>query len=324
MPLAMFRPPREKARPGIVWGERIIDLNAASSLMEERERAPSKSPLFKSLEEFLAGGTKAVQRVKRITSWVREQISGSTRPLAGLKAMLFESQKVRLLPPLSCPPKILCLARNYASHVREVVSDSPLPKDILVFMKPSTAIIGPEEQIIIPPECEKLDHEVELAVVIGQKGRYIPEEKAMDHVAGYTIFNDISDREYVGQKENPPLVNWFFMKGRDTFAPLGPYLVMKDEIKDPHGLRLRLWVNGDLRQDSLGEEMIFKIPQVLSRISHFVTLEPGDVIATGTPTGTSFSTKKYLRAGDVVECAIEGMGRLRNFIQVKKGDYWKK
>lgn len=324
MPLAMFQPPREKARPGIVWGERIIDLNAASGFMENRERAPGKFPLFKNLEEFLAGGTKAVQRVKRITSWMREQVSGSTRPLAGLKAMLFESQKVRLLPPLSCPPKILCLARNYASHVREVVSDSPLPQDLLIFMKPSTAIIGPEEPIIIPPECEKLDHEVELAVVIGQKGRYIPEEKAMDHVAGYTIFNDISDREYVGQKENPPLVNWFFMKGRDTFAPLGPYLVMKGEIKDPHGLRLRLWVNGELRQDSLGEEMIFKIPRVLSRISRFVTLEPGDVIATGTPTGTSFSTKKYLQAGDVVECAIEGMGRLRNFIQVKKGDYWKK
>jgi len=324
LPLAMFRPPREKARPGIVWGERIIDLNAASGLMEKRGRAPSKFPSFENLEEFLAGGTKAVQRVKRITSWVREQVSGSTRPLAGLKAMLFESQKVRLLPPLSCPPKILCLARNYASHVREVVSDAPLPQDLLVFMKPSTAIIGPEEPVIIPPECEKLDHEVELAVVIGQKGRYIPEEKAMDHVAGYTIFNDISDREYVGQKDNPPLVNWFFMKGRDTFAPLGPYLVMKDEIKDPHSLRLRLWVNGELRQDSLGEEMIFKIPRVLSRISHFVTLEPGDVIATGTPTGTSFSTKKYLRAGDVVECAIEGMGRLRNFIQVKKGDYRKK
>ena len=324
MQLTMFRPGREEARPGIVWGERIIDLNAASRLMEKGERVPNKFLPVKNLEDFLARGAGAVRRAKQVTSWLREQVAGNPRPPAALRAILFESPKVRLLPPLSNPPKILCLARNYASHVREVHKDALLPKDLLIFMKPSTAIIGPEDPIFIPPECKKLDHEVELAVVIGKRGRYIPEEKALDHVAGYTIFNDISDREYVGQKENPRLVNWFFMKGQDTFAPLGPYLVMKDEIKDPHGQRLRLWVNGDLRQDSLGEEMIFKIPHVISRISRFVTLEPGDLIATGTPTGTSFSTKQYLQAGDVVECTIEGMGKLRNFIRVKQGDYRKK
>jgi len=167
-----------------------------------------------------------------------------------------------------------------------------------------------------------LDHEIELAVVIGKKGRYIPSERAMDHVAGYTIINDISDREYIVQKETQR-VNWFFMKAQDTFAPLGPYLVLKDEIKNPHVLRLRLWVNGELRQDS-SEDMIFMIPEIITQISRFVTLEPGDIIATGTPTGTSFSTKQYLKAGDVVECEIDRIGRLKNFIKLEKPVYRKR
>jgi 2-keto-4-pentenoate hydratase/2-oxohepta-3-ene-1,7-dioic acid hydratase in catechol pathway len=119
-------------------------------------------------------------------------------------------------------------------------------------------------------------------------------------------------------------MDWFFMKAQDTFAPFGPYLVLKDEIPDPHALRLRLWVNGELRQDSSGEDMIFKIPEIIAQISCFVTLEPGDIIATGTPTGTSFSTKKYLKAGDGVECEIEGLGKLKNFIKVEEPIYRKK
>jgi 2-keto-4-pentenoate hydratase/2-oxohepta-3-ene-1,7-dioic acid hydratase in catechol pathway len=146
----------------------------------------------------------------------------------------------------------------------------------------------------------------------------------MEHVAGYTILNDISDREYVGKKDPGRMINWFFMKAQDTFAPLGPYLVLRDEIQDPHRLRLRLWVNSRLRQDSRGEEMIFKIPEIISRISRFVTLEPGDIISTGTPMGTSFSTRQYLKEGDVVECEIEGIGRLKNPIQVAKPVYRKR
>lgn len=126
------------------------------------------------------------------------------------------------------------------------------------------------------------------------------------------------------EKARRRLINWFFMKGQDTFAPLGPCLVSKDEIPDPHKLRLRLWVNGELRQDSEGEEMIFKIPQILSRISQFATLQPGDIVSTGTPVGTSFSTKQYLKAGDVVECEIEGIGRLRNVVRVEEAVYRKK
>ena len=143
----------------------------------------------------------------------------------------------------------------------------------------------------------------------------------MEHVAGYTILNDVSDREYSGIHTPTGMVNWFFMKAQDTFAPLGPYLVLKDELKEPHGLRLRLWVNGELRQDSMGEEMIFKIPETLSRTSQFVTLEPGDIIGTGTPMGTAFSTKQFLKGGDVVELEIEGIGRLKNVVRVEEPVY---
>jgi 2-keto-4-pentenoate hydratase/2-oxohepta-3-ene-1,7-dioic acid hydratase in catechol pathway len=259
----------------------------------------------------------------RVEGFVKGQMGGKHRVPPVLRGVVIDLNKVRLLPPIPNPPKILCLARNYVSHAREVAGDAPLPKTLLVFMKPTTAIIGPGESVVVPPDCQQLDHEVELAVVIGKKGRYIPVEKAMDHVAGYTIMNDISDRAYIVQKETQR-VNWFFMKAQDTFAPLGPYLVLKDEIKNPHLLRLRLWVNGELRQDSSGEDMIFKIPEIIAQISRFVTLEPGDIIATGTPTGTSFSTNKYLQDGDMVECEIEGIGRLKNFIKVEEPIYRKK
>jgi 2-keto-4-pentenoate hydratase/2-oxohepta-3-ene-1,7-dioic acid hydratase in catechol pathway len=259
----------------------------------------------------------------RVEDFVKREMERERRVPPLLRGVVTDLNKVRLLPPISNPPKILCLARNYVSHAREVAGDAPLPKTLLVFMKPTTAIIGPGQSVVVPPDCQQLDHEVELAVMIGKKGRHIPVEKAMDHVVGYTIMNDISDRAYIVQKETQR-VNWFFMKARDTFAPLGPCLVLKDEIKDPHLLRLRLWVNGEIRQDSSGEDMIFKIPEIITQISYFVTLEPGDVIATGTPTGTSFSTKKYLRHGDIVECEIEGIGRLRNSIKVEEPIYRKK
>jgi len=320
--LAMFRSGREM-KLGLVWGEKIIDLNGGFQLLRRHSSRPEKERPIPDMKSFLAMGSMAQKRVRRLESFVKKQLAGQGRVAPGWGRLIYGLNQVQILPPLSHPPKILCLARNYVSHAREVTGDTPLPTSLLVFMKPSTAIIGPEDAVVIPPDCQKLDHEVELAVVIGQKGRYIPKEKAMDHVAGYTIINDISDREYIVQKETQR-VNWFFMKAQDTFAPLGPYLVLSDEIKDPHALRLRLWVNGELRQDSSGEDMIFKIPEIIAQISRFVTLEPGDILATGTPTGTSFSTKQYLKGGDVVECEIEGIGRLKNSIRVEEQIYRRK
>ena len=322
MKLAMFRTGRE-TRLGVLSGEKVIDLNGRYPFLRKQPPSPKKALPIQDMKGFLAQGSTAIRFARRVETLVKREMKGKRRVPPVVRGFVIDLNKVRLLPPISNPPKILCLARNYVSHAREVAGDAPLPQSLLVFMKPATAIIGPGDSVVVPPDCQKLDHEVELAVVIGKKGRYIPSEKAMDHVAGYTIINDISDREYIVQKETQR-VNWFFMKAQDTFAPLGPYLVLKDEIKDPHVLKLRLWVNGELRQDSTGEDMIFMIPEIISQISRFVTLEPGDIIATGTPTGTSFSTKQYLKAGDVVECEIEGIGRLKNSIQVKNPGYRKK
>lgn len=318
MKLATFRKGKG-SRLGIVWGDRVIDYNAGARLMSRGGRGSGKALPDVDLRGFLSLGPSAMRVAKKVEAWVGKQSAGKSR--SSLKSWVFDLAEVKLLAPLNNPPKILCLARNYASHIREVSGEDPFPEDLLVFMKPATAIIGPEDPVVIPPECRLLDHEVELALVVGKRGRNIPEEKAMDHLAGYTVLNDISDREYRRMKNPPHHVNWFFMKAQDTFAPLGPFLVGKEEIQDPHTLRLRLWVNGDLRQDSAREEMIFKIPTILSRLSRFVTLEPGDVIGTGTPTGTSFGTQQYLKGGDVVECEIEGIGRLRNVIRVEEPVY---
>jgi len=317
--VATFRHSGQKSL-GIVLGDKIIDLNATRILMRKHRNQPRETIPILDMKSFLARGPAAVRIARQVEAWVKGQVEGNDRVPAAAGRILLDLPKVRLLAPLFDPPKVLCLARNYVSHAREVAGDTPLPTSLLIFMKPRTAITGPGEAVVIPESCQKLDHEVELAVVIGKRGRYIPLERAMDHVAGYTIFNDISDREYIVQKETQR-VNWFFMKAQDTFAPLGPYIVLKDEIKDPHSLRLRLWVNGELRQDSSGEDMIFKIPEIIVQISRFVTLEPGDIIATGTPTGTSFSTKQYLKGGDVVECEIEGIGTLKNSIRVEKEVY---
>ena len=324
MKLAMFKPGREKARPGILWKEKILDLNAACLTLEKKGGGRKPEVLWEDLFDFLGGGERARRKARMALDSVEKGSLDQGRLAKRGGKLLFDLAKVRLLAPLSRPPKILCLARNYVSHVQEVTGSATRPPDTLLFMKPTTAIIGPDDAIVVPPFCQKLDHEVELAVVIGRQGRFIPETAALDHVAGYTILNDVSDREYTGQKDSHRLINWFFMKGQDTFAPLGPCLVSKDEIPDPHKLRLRLWVNGELRQDSEGEEMIFKIPQILSRVSRFVTLQPGDIVSTGTPVGTSFSTKQYLKGGDVVECEIEGIGRLRNVVRVEEAVYRKR
>ena len=305
---------------GVVWGEKIIDLNEGHRMFMKQQGQPGESLPHLDMRGFLSRGPAGLEMAGQVKVWVQEQVQQASRVPAELRSTLLSLEKARILAPISNPPKILCVARNYVSHIREVAQDAPIPKSLLIFMKPSTAIIGPGDSVVIPPDCKKLDHEVELAVVIGKKGRYIPEEMAMNHVAGYTIFNDISDRGHLMQPETQR-VNWFCMKSQDTFGPMGPYIVLTDEIQDPHVLSLRLWVNGELRQDSTGEEMVFKIPQIIAEISRFVTLEPGDVISTGTPTGTSYSSKKYLANGDVVECKIEGIGTLRNSIRVEEPVY---
>lgn len=202
------------------------------------------------------------------------------------------------------PSKIVCIGLNYAKHAAE--SGMAVPTEPVVFFKSTTAICGPFDDVIIPPNSQKTDWEVELAVVIGKKASYIKEENAMDYVAGYALHNDYSEREYQLERGG----QWVKGKSNDNFAPLGPIFVSKDEIADPQNLRLWLSVNGEILQDSNTNDMIFGVKHIVAYLSHFMTLLPGDVISTGTPFGVGLGLKppRYLKSGDVVELGIDNLG----------------
>lgn len=220
---------------------------------------------------------------------------------------LFKPEEVQFCAPVPRPPKIICVGLNYRDHAAE--TNQPLPKTPVLFNKYARAVIGPQEPIVLPQVSEQVDYEAELVVVIGREGKHIPEELAMEYVAGYTILNDVSARDL--QMESG---QWMKGKTCDTFAPMGPWLVTKDEIPDPHGLKIGLRLNGQVMQAGHTGEMIFKIPRLISYLSHLFTLEVGDIIATGTPAGVGFTRQPpvFLRAGDVVEVEIEGIGVLTN------------
>lgn len=213
----------------------------------------------------------------------------------------------RLGCPVSNPSKILCIGLNYAKHARE--TNAPIPTEPILFMKSTTAITGPNDAIMIPKNSVKTDWEVELAFVIGKKASYVDESEAMDYVAGYCLHNDVSEREFQLERGG----TWDKGKGCDTFAPLGPWLVTKDEIADPHNLRLWLKVNDQMMQDGNTDDLIFNLPQLVSYVSQFMTLLPGDIISTGTPAGVGlgFTPPVYLKPGDVVELGIDGLGTSR-------------
>lgn len=202
------------------------------------------------------------------------------------------------------PSKIICVGLNYADHARETGAE--IPQEPILFFKSTTALCGPFDEVIIPKGSTKTDWEVELAIVIGKKAQYVSEADAYDYVAGYCLHNDYSEREYQLERGG----NWSKGKGCDTFAPLGPILVTKDEISDVHNLSMYLDVNGKRFQTSNTDQLIFNVPQVVSYISQFMTLLPGDVISTGTPHGVGLGFKPpiYLKAGDVVTLGIDNLG----------------
>ncbi|WP_420398666.1 fumarylacetoacetate hydrolase family protein [Flagellimonas sp.] len=213
-------------------------------------------------------------------------------------------QDVRLGAPLVRPSKIICVGLNYAKHAAE--SGMDIPEEPLLFFKATSSIVGPNDDVIIPKNSQKTDWEVELAVVIGKKASYVDEESAMDHVAGYTLHNDYSEREFQLERGG----QWVKGKSCDSFAPVGPFIATQDEIKDPHNLDLWLKLNGEMLQNSNTSDFVFDIPTLVSYISSFMTLLPGDIISTGTPAGVGLGLKppRYLKPGDVVELGIEGLG----------------
>ncbi|HXS56379.1 MAG TPA: fumarylacetoacetate hydrolase family protein [Hanamia sp.] len=210
----------------------------------------------------------------------------------------------RLGCPVSRPSKVICIGLNYAKHAKE--TNAAVPTEPILFFKATTSVSGPDDDIMIPRDSVKTDWEVELAVVIGKRASYVEEAEAMDYVAGYCLHNDVSERAFQLERGG----QWVKGKSCDTFAPLGPWLATKDEINDVHNLRLWLTVNGKKMQDGNTDDLIFNIPQLVSYISRFMTLLPGDIISTGTPHGVAMGMNPplYLKPGDVVELGADGLG----------------
>ncbi|MGS2761589.1 fumarylacetoacetate hydrolase family protein [Sinomicrobium sp. M5D2P9] len=243
-------------------------------------------------EDFFEGNG-----IGRLQDWLKENQDKCPEVPAGF----------RFGPVVKRPSKLVCIGLNYAKHAAE--SGMDVPKEPVVFFKATSSIVGPNDPVVIPRGSEKTDWEVELAVVIGKKASYVTKEEAMDYVAGYALHNDYSERAYQLERGG----QWVKGKSCDTFAPLGPYLVTADEKLDPNNLNLWLKVNGEMLQNSNTSDFIFDIPTVISYLSEFMTLLPGDVISTGTPAGVGlgFQPPRYLKPGDVVELGIEGLGSSR-------------
>ena len=216
---------------------------------------------------------------------------------------------LRVGPPLGRIGKVVCIGLNYHDHARETGAEPP--SEPVIFFKAADTVVGPNDTVLVPRGSSKTDWEVELAVVIGRTARYLESaEEALAHVAGYAVAHDVSEREFQIERGG----TWDKGKNCETFNPLGPWLVTADEVADPQNLPLKLWVNGELKQNGTTAEQIFPVAEVVRYVSHFMTLYPGDVINTGTPAGVAMGQpepKPYLRAGDVVELEIEGLGRQR-------------
>lgn len=273
--------PEGQEKPGVILADgRRIDVSAE----------------FDNYDEAFFGNGGLV----RLAAWVEANGDGAPEVPAG----------VRLGAPIARPSKIVCVGLNYAQHARE--TNAPIPSEPILFFKSTTALTGPDDGVVIPRNSKKTDWEVELAVVIGKKAKYVTKEEAYEYIAGYTLHNDYSEREWQLERNG----QWAKGKGADTFAPLGPFLATRDEIKDGAEGNLRLWLslNGKVIQDSNTNDFIFDVPTVVSYISQFMTLLPGDVISTGTPAGVGLGHKPepvYLKPGDVVELGIDGLGTQR-------------
>jgi 2-keto-4-pentenoate hydratase/2-oxohepta-3-ene-1,7-dioic acid hydratase in catechol pathway len=278
MKLATFLSPAGAALPGLVRDGRICSLQPAG---------------FSSVLEIIASAPASLDRIRRYLE---------TSPDPGIPL-----DEAVLLAPLPRPPKILCAGLNYRDHAAEAKME--IPQVPTIFSKYHNTIIGPGAPIILPKNSKKPDYEAEFAFVIGRGGRHIPAENWRGHVFGYLCFNDVSARDY-----QLATSQWLMGKTFDSFAPTGPWITTADEIADPHALDIELFLNGERMQASNTRELIFKIGDLIAFISGVLTLEPGDIVATGTPAGVGFSKKppRWLRPGDEVMVRIEGLGELRN------------
>ncbi|MCS6784192.1 MAG: fumarylacetoacetate hydrolase family protein [Candidatus Caldarchaeum sp.] len=292
---------------GLVTEYGILDLPAVYGLVYGDETVPS---WLTSMRSLLSAGEDGMNFVAKLEKEARS---------FGLDKRLYRSLSATALkPPVPDARKILCVAANYVAHSEEM--KMKVPEKPYFFTKFANTLVGHEGEIIIPKSSHQVDYEIELAVVIGKRGKYIDRRKAYDYVAGYTVFNDVSfrDKQFPPgwpQQLNPFGQNWVLGKGLDNAAPCGPYLVTKDEIGSPYPLQLILKVNGEVRQNGSTKDMYFKIDELVEYVSDGLTLEPGDIIATGTPPGVAAAGGgRFLNEGDVVEAEIEKIGLLRNTV----------
>jgi acylpyruvate hydrolase len=281
-------------RLGCVFGDTLFDITKA--IGDDLLEFPR---LVFSIEEIL--------HVKDGLSLLEDQLRNLERSSSGIHSFLIQPEDIIFRAPLLHPQKVIGIGLNYKDHVEEF--KRPAPKEPLLFAMYASAITGPEDPIVIPQMSQQIDYEAELAVVIGRRARHVPVDTAVDYIAGYTIFNDVSARDLqFGDGQ------WLRAKSFDTFAPMGPYLVTRNELGDGSGLGIELRLNGKTMQKSNTRNLIFDVPNLVSYISRVMTLEVGDVIATGTPAGVGFTRNPpvFMKSGDVVEIEIEGIGQLRN------------
>jgi acylpyruvate hydrolase len=300
-----------KTRLGCEIEGSVVDLNRGYALLlatraVEGFEARAGRELPAAMLEFLEQWEQSLARANETIAFVKE-LRAVGKPL--LSAVLHPAAAVRLRAPIANPRKIICLGQNYRAHAAEAKAE--VSPDPILFNKYPTAIIGPEDPILLPAVSKEVDYEVELAFIIGRRGRHIPKAQALEYVAGYTIFNDVSARDYQLRKQGG---QWMSGKTFDTFAPMGPALVTRDEIPDPHTLDITCSVSGEILQSSNTKHLIFSVEDIIAYCSHIFTLEPGDVIATGTPEGIGFarSPQRFLKDGDLVALEIARIGKLQN------------
>lgn len=300
-------------RLGAMLQGKVVDLNWAYIDFISRRKAARPPELSQAVVSpdiigFLDGGEWSVNAAQAALDYISEEMAKPSRA-AELKkqAIIADMKEVKLIAPVPRPRKLLAVGRNYKAHAKEGGHEAPI--EPIFFSKCLTSVIGQGEPIILPKISDEIDYEIELAYVVGKKGRNIKEEDAYQYIAGYTILNDVSARDIQRRAGQ-----WMLGKSFDSFAPMGPWLTTKDEIPDPHKLRIKLELNGKIMQDSNTSEMIFNIPKLIAHTSAVFTIEPGDVVATGTPEGVGFARKPpvFLKAGDSLKLEIEGIGKLEN------------
>jgi len=273
--------------------------NTAVCLPRLAKRLNKKLP--ERLEKFITLDTEEVEKTEKLIEEAKENDIKHASSLV---------REVTLLAPIAFPPKIVCLGLNYRDHAAE--QNAPIPDEPIIFIKPHTTIIGPNENIVKPSLVKQLDYEAELAVVIGRKAKNVSISEAKSYIFGYTILNDVSARDIQFKDKQ-----WTRGKSFDTFAPTGPCITTVNQLEDTSNLAIRTWVNKEIRQNSTTKNMIFSVYEVIHHLSRVMTLEPCDIIATGTPAGVGFASKpqpRFLQAGDIVRIEIEKIGILKNVV----------